>query len=176
MTKQGRISMTTRRELIEAIGTRYCDVATSEKKTILDEFVALTGYHRKHATRVLGKASRVEQKAPVRDRLYDEAVRQALIVLWEAGDRICGKRLKPLIPVLITAMERHGHLDLDALVKARLLQISAATINRSLSDARTNIDGKRRHRTEDRLFKRPFFCPRHPEYGRTGAAHSARRA
>jgi hypothetical protein len=139
--------MTTRRELIEAIGARYRDVATSEKKTILDEFVALTGYHRKHATRVLGKASRVEQKVPVRDRVYDEAVRQALIVLWEAGDRICGKRLKPLIPVLITAMERHGHLNLDALVKARLLQISAATIDRSLSDARAHIDGKRRRRT-----------------------------
>ena len=145
--KQGRISMTTRRELIEAIGTRYRDVATSEKKTILDEFVALTGYHRKHATRVLGMTSRVEQKAPARDRTYDEAVRQALIVLWEAGDRICGKRLKPLIPVLITAMERHGHLDLDALVKARLLQISAATIDRSLSEARAHIDGKRRRRT-----------------------------
>jgi hypothetical protein len=127
--------MTTRRELIEAVGARYRNVAPNEKKTILDEFVSLTGYHRKHATRVLGTVPRVEQKAPVRDRVYDEAVRQALIVLWEAGDRICGKRLKPLIPVLITAMERHGHLDLDALVKKRLLQISAATIDRSLSDA-----------------------------------------
>jgi hypothetical protein len=134
--------MTTRRELIEAIGARYRDAAMSEKKTILDEFVALTGYHRKHATRVLGNAPRVEQKAPRRDRVYDEAVRQALVVLWEAGDRICGKRLKPLIPVLITAMERHGHLDLDALVKSRLLQISAATIDRSLSEARAHIDGK----------------------------------
>jgi len=146
VTKQERISMTTRRELIEAIGARYRNVAPSEKKTILDEFVSLTGYHRKHATRVLGTAPRVEQKVPVRDRVYDEAVRQALIVLWEAGDRICGKRLKPLIPVLITAMERHGHLDLNALVKARLLQISAATIDRSLSDARAHIDCKRRRR------------------------------
>ena len=112
--------MTTRRELIEAIGARYRNVAPSEKKTILDGFVSLTGYHRKHATRVLGTAPRVEQKVPVRDRVYDEAVRQALIVLWEAGDRICGKRLKPLISVLITAMERHGHLDLNALVPSPL--------------------------------------------------------
>ena len=29
-------------------------------------------------------------------RVYDDAVREALIVLWEASDRICGKRLKPL--------------------------------------------------------------------------------
>ena len=82
--------MTTRRELIDAVGTRYRAVATSEKKTILDEFVSLTGYHRKHATRVLGTVSRVEQKAPMRERVYDEAVRQALIVLWEASDRRSG--------------------------------------------------------------------------------------
>ena len=140
--------MATRKELIEAVGTRYRDAATSEKSTILDEFVALTGYHRKHATRVLGTASSGERHAPPRrDRLYDEAVRQTLIMLWEAGDRICGKRLKPLIPVLVNAMERHGHLELDPVVKARVLQISAATIDRSLSDARAHIDGKRRRRT-----------------------------
>jgi hypothetical protein len=28
-------------------------------------------------------------------------------MLWEASDRICGKRLKPLIPTLVEAMERH---------------------------------------------------------------------
>ncbi len=31
------------------------------------------------------------------------------MVLWEASDRICGKRLKPLMPALVKAMERHGH-------------------------------------------------------------------
>jgi hypothetical protein len=34
---------------------------------------------------------------------------QALAVLWEAADRICGQRLRVLIPLLIEAMERHGH-------------------------------------------------------------------
>lgn len=33
--------------------------------------------------------------------LYDEAVRAALIVLWEASDRVCGKRLQPLLPILL---------------------------------------------------------------------------
>ena len=53
-------------------------------------------------------------------RLYDEAVRQALIVLWEASDRICGKRLKAALPLLIGAMEQHGHLALDPTVKQQL--------------------------------------------------------
>ena len=55
-----------------------------------------------------------------RPRLYDEAVRPALIVLWEASDRICGKRLKALLPVLLPALERNGHLQLAGAIRARL--------------------------------------------------------
>jgi hypothetical protein len=68
--------------------------------------------------------------------LYDEAVRQALTVLWEAADRLCGKRLKALIPMLVDSMERHGHLDLDLLIKSKIMQVSAATIDRVLAGAR----------------------------------------
>jgi hypothetical protein len=31
-------------------------------------------------------------------RRYGDAVREALIVVWEASDRVCSKRLKPLEP------------------------------------------------------------------------------
>lgn len=48
-----RISMATRKELVEAVRARYSSAAQTEKAKILDEFVALTGYHRKHAIRVL---------------------------------------------------------------------------------------------------------------------------
>ena len=67
-------------------------------------------------------------------------------MLWEAGDRVCGKRLEALLPVLIDAMERHGHLELDPVVKAKLLQVSAATIDRALAATRTHIDGQRKRR------------------------------
>ena len=139
--------MTTRKELIEGVGARYRGASTSERTKILDEFVAITGYHRKHAIRVLGSESIHDPSPPARTRLYDEAVRQALIVLWEAGDRVCGKRLKVLIPILVEAMERHGHLQLDPVVRANLLQVSAATIDRALGDARSRIDGQRKRRT-----------------------------
>ena len=79
--------------------------------------------------------------------MYDEAVRLALTVLWEAADRVCGKRLKALIPKLVDAMERHGHVDLDPVIKAKLSQVSAATIDRMLAKARAHIDGQRRRRT-----------------------------
>jgi hypothetical protein len=139
--------MTTRKELIEAVGARYRDASTNERTKILDEFVAVSGYHRKHAIRVLGSEPFHDPSSPPRNRLYDEAVRQALIVLWEAGDRVCGKRLKVLIPVLVDAMERHGRLQLEPVVKAKLLQVSAATIDRALGDARSRVNGQRKRRT-----------------------------
>ena len=138
--------MTTRKELTEALRARYSSAPLSDRIKILDEFVALTGYHRKHAIRVLGKQDTEAGSAPVRNRLYDEAVRQALTMLWEAADRVCGKRLKALIPTLIDAMERHGHLDLDPVVRSKLLQVSAATIDRALAPARKHIDGQRKRR------------------------------
>ncbi|WP_250491038.1 hypothetical protein [Caballeronia sp. INML2] len=58
----------------------------------------------------------------------------ALITLWEAADRICGKRLEALIPTLIDSMTRHGHLSLPKDLRQRLKQISAATIGRLLRD------------------------------------------
>ncbi len=46
--------MTTRKELTAAIRERYRQAPTGDRGRILDEFVAGTGYHRKHAVRVLG--------------------------------------------------------------------------------------------------------------------------
>jgi len=139
--------MATRRELAVAIRERYQPASRIEKRRILEEFVAVTGYHRKHAIRVLGGgATSVGRKSRPRARVYDEAVRQALIVLWEASDRICGKRLKALIPILIDAMERHGHLQLAPTVRERLLAVSAATIDRLLTGPRVAIRGRRRRR------------------------------
>lgn len=139
--------MTTRKELVAALQSRYRSATFGDRIRILDEFVALTGYHRKHAIRLLREQPGATKETRERNRLYDEAVRQALTVLWEAADRVCGKRLKALIPKLVDAMERHGHLDLDPVIKAKLLQVSAATIDRLLANARLHIDGQRKRRT-----------------------------
>ena len=139
--------MATRKELIEALGERYRAASTTDKTKILDEFVELAGYHRKHAIRVLSQKPAAETPKAPRQRVYDVAFREKLIVVWEASDRLCGKRLKALIPSLIEAMERHGHLPLDPLMKHQLLQISAATIDRLLSEVRASSSGERRRRS-----------------------------
>ena len=88
--------MATRDELVAAIVERYGRSNLAERGQILNEFVAVTGFHRKHAARLLGGGLRGRRIGPrPARRVYDDAVREALILLWEASDRICGKRLKP---------------------------------------------------------------------------------
>lgn len=69
-----------------------------------------------------------------------------LIALWEASDRICSKRLKPLIPALLPALMRHDPGSISEVVVAQLLKISAATIDRLLADVRIIAQGGRRRR------------------------------
>src|SRR3954452_6784001 len=142
-----RISMAARDELVAAVADRHARGDRGERGRILAEFVAVTGYHRKHAMRLLrGAKTGVDRQGPPPHRVYDAAVREALIVVWEASDRICGKRLRPLLPILVEAMERHGHVQLAPEVRARLLAMSAATIDRALHDVRGRSGGRRRRR------------------------------
>ena len=139
------ISKQSRQELTEAIRQRYATASRQDKSRILDEFVAMTGYHRKHAIRVLCSSDQsTSVESPVGKRIYDEAVKEALIVLWEAADRICGKRLKAILPILVESMERNGHMDLDPEVRSRLLQMSASTIDRLLAQVRQQAKWRRK--------------------------------
>jgi hypothetical protein len=139
--------MSTRAELIAATRARYQAGTRAEKQQILDEFVAVSGYHRKYAIHLLGRSEALPGSGQKRSRaIYTKADREALIVVWEAADRICGKRLKAALPVLVPAMERAGHLDVDGDVRERLLAMSAATIDRLLTDVRAHAGRGRRRR------------------------------
>jgi hypothetical protein len=129
-----------RAELADVIRRRYRSAKGSEKRKILGEFIATTGYHEKSAIRVLN-ASPAPKRRQTRQRpsLYDEAARVALVVLWEASDRVCGKRLRPLLPILLPALERHGHLKLKPDIRSKVLAMSPATIDRLLRAPRNAI-------------------------------------
>jgi hypothetical protein len=77
------VSMQARRELVQALRSRYRASSRAEKTRILQEFSSISGYHRKSAIRILnGSCEFCEPSfARHRPRLYDAAVRQALIVL-----------------------------------------------------------------------------------------------
>ena len=142
----GGISKMAKQELVATIRNRYQQSLKKEKGRILDEFTAITGHHRKHGIRLLSQPAGEERKQVVGRRIYDEAVREAVIVVWEASDRICGKRLKAALPNLVDSMERHGHLELDPEVRSRLLSASAATLGRLLKPIRSTAGSRRRRR------------------------------
>jgi hypothetical protein len=142
-----RPSLATRGELIQAIAGRYHAAARCDKKTILDEFIEVTGFHRKHAIRTLRRSAVTEGPNPAapRSRLRRSS-RTGLTILWEAADRICGKRLKCAIPTLLDAMERHGHLRPNPEIRPLILTASAATIDRVLASTK-QIGKQGRQRT-----------------------------
>jgi hypothetical protein len=92
-------------------------------------------------------------------------VQQAVIVLWEASDRLCSKRLKPIIPVLLPALERHGQLEIDETIRALVLAISPATIDRLLLGVRPVARGGRRRRAGFRLRGTPHGAVSHATRG-----------
>ena len=148
------ISKVAKREILEALRERYQRVPKKERTKILDEFIAVAGCHRKHAIRLLaGSGSAAPEVVVVDRRTYGEAVRQALTVLWEAADRICGKRLQAILPDLVTALEQHGHLSLDATVRERLLSASPATIDRLLASVRNHACKRKKRRTSTKPSK-----------------------
>ena len=150
-----RINSNTRRELIRVLGKRYRQSVKSEKGKILDEFIKITNYHRKHAIRLLNQQLPHSQTITERHsrKIYDTAVREALIVIWEAADRICGKRLRVVIPEFVESLQRHGHITLDSELKEKLFAISAASIDRLLSPVRLAARG----RSKNRCKKKPYL-------------------
>jgi hypothetical protein len=142
-----KISQATRRELLGVLRERYGSASKNEKTKILDEFTSTANCHRKHAIRLLtGADSEISDTPRPGRKVYSQAVREALVILWEAADRICGKRLKAILPDLIAALERHGHLTLDPTVRHLVLAVSPATIDRLLAPIRGTAGHRRKQK------------------------------
>src|SRR6516162_7090206 len=143
-----RISMGARREVVSAVAERYSSAKRGEKGRILDELCAMTGWHRKHAVRALRQTETVTAAGAARERrrTYGATIKDALTALWEASDRVCGKRLKVMIPNILPALERTSRLKLDNTERDRVLAVSAATIDRMLGDVKIASSGGKRRR------------------------------
>lgn len=126
-------------EYAKAARGRYLRANKKAKGTILDEFCKTTGYHRKAAIRLLSGQASAGSSGEGRGRpsKYQPSLLQPLKMLWETSDRLCSKRLKPFLPELVGALERHGEMKLDPEVKQQLLQMSEATIDRYLKPLRS---------------------------------------
>jgi len=130
------MSLKSKRELLEVVQPRYLKASKVEKQKMLDEFTLTTGYHRKHAIRVLKNQVQVQnhfkRKTKTYQTIYGGEVVQALEQIWEIYGRICSKRLQPYLPEAIKVLERCQEIELSQKTKALLLRISSASIDRCL--------------------------------------------
>lgn len=141
-----------RRAALEAARLRYGGLSAAGKKKLLDELELLTGYHRKSLLRLLNRrpsptpdgVDAMEEKSELKPhprRRYGSEAAAALVPLWEASDRLCGKRLAALLPLLVESLEQHGHLFLEPAVREQVLAMSSATIDRLLAPIRKATGG-----------------------------------
>ena len=77
------MSIRSKREVLERVVPRYWAARGAQKRRILDEFVAITGYHRRYAIHVLRhppEPRKVHHRQ--RKRIYGQPVQAALVRLW----------------------------------------------------------------------------------------------
>jgi len=134
------MSLKSKNELLEVVRPRYLRANKIEKQKILDEFTSATGYHRKHAIRVLKNQVQVQNRFKGKNKTYKTIYRgeviKALEQIWEIYGRICSKRLQPFLPEAIKVLERCKEIELSKDDKELLLKISSASIDRCLRPVR----------------------------------------
>jgi hypothetical protein len=98
-------------EYADIMRKRYLKANKREKSRILNEFVKVTGYHRKSAIRVLLKVFPSTTGRRGRPATHG-SVLQPLKVVWEASDRLCSKRLHPFMTEMIQVLRRKSELQI----------------------------------------------------------------
>jgi hypothetical protein len=78
------------------VAERYRSAGRVEKGRILDALCRTTNWHRKHALRALRRhaVDKSAQAPREHKRRYGAMIKDALTALWEASDRVCGKRCR----------------------------------------------------------------------------------
>ena len=121
------------REYAHAIQSRYLKAKKKEKTKILDEFTKTTGLHQKAAIRLFNRINKPQAtRRPGRPRKYNNEVVRALKIVWEAGDRLCSKRLHPFLPEMVRVLRENRENLITAEVESQLCRISPSTIDRLL--------------------------------------------
>ena len=152
------LNMRHKKQITAEIQARYKKAKKKQKQIILDEFVALTGYNRNYASRVLrlyygkqigsiGKGKRKiryviskdKKKKRDRKRIYGDDVKDVLKKIWAILDMPCGKRLAPFIPEIILKLEAFGEIEMKDTTRQKLHKISASTIDRLLKPVKEKL-------------------------------------
>jgi hypothetical protein len=135
-------------ELVRTYRKQYRRADKSEKTRIITVISEATGYCRTHIIRALKKDLDIPKKIK-RDRYSSyQGIVEPLEQVWAASNFLCGKRLAPFMPTLLSALKAHGEIEVTPEEERLLLSVSAATIDRLLSRARKGITPKGRSTTK----------------------------
>ena len=142
-----------KKAVTKELAGRYQRATKREKRQILDEFVAVTGYNRSYAAWALRNSPKPGQPAKkkkprLRTRKYGTEEFKALRKIWAVLSMPSGKRLAPYMEEIVRVLERCSELELGPGVRDNLLSVSAATIDRMMAPERKRIRLKGRRGTK----------------------------
>jgi len=129
-----------RREYVADMRSRYAAATLVERRALLDEVVAMTGYHRKYAISLLGGPPRRHHRRR-RVKRYGPTVLAALTAIWQAANYPWSTRLKAMLPLWLPWLEKR--MQIDSQTREHLHRISARSIDRLLAPKRAQVQRRR---------------------------------
>jgi hypothetical protein len=142
--------MASRAEITSRFAKAYGKASKKDKGLILDQVMSVTGWSRDNARRRLAQAAKrppgagrsvAARTRKPRSPKYSYDALKVLQRVWAASGGQCGKYLGASMALQLDGLERHGELAFgrdrySPAVRAELLEMSAATIDRYLAPAK----------------------------------------
>lgn len=140
------MSQKVREEMLPRLRQRYVGRGRQGRSKMLDELCEQFGYDRKHAIKLLGAKAGWggdPTRRKGRPAVYGPEVALVFERIWKASEQPCGKRLAQMREIWLPSYQEH-YGKLNAGLKAKVMAISAAQIDRLLAPLKAGLKARGR--------------------------------